>query len=554
MYDLFRCPEMSAQALENLYPYYDSKYDINAIDWQDMLSCGRKEEHCQAQINELLVEKLKLAADTSASSCGMFMPAREMHSLDDPSIIEGAVYTPTAKLDSTGVGSPQVLEIKSSRQTKNGGTKPIDSDIDLLEQVMVRASVEIYSNAMLSNFTVLAATGRFAWVVVFERKLEYFNASPEEGQFEAITIRRIFHSDLLKVFFSNVERNALEPGWYMTGDAAHLFNTIGRFSYPGLCSTRLYAKSESNVYAVCLPRTYKLKDKRYVGPATSHVDLMIKVIHANESFGIESAALANIVPMYNSMEPRNTDDRHYALGACSYRTAVLATGTEESALALAVESVQLGDNDDEVDNQSDEEGTLKRKGSAGGLKRRLEVSDLTDAFWSEFNCVNPPFADFSERPFTPFSHPCAWRDMNKLKKLLLSVPLDGGTVVMRVGVPLSKVPKKVKLKDWCEGVCKCLRAGSMVQWSQGDTRLSNTLLFGSQIQLIDYNHAVQLHTKDGAVPSGLRVFVEGSLYRSLGPRLSNVPLYSTVEWTSSDDYEMAMRSMAELALSGFIAE
>jgi hypothetical protein len=93
-----------------------------------------------------------------------------------------------------------------------------------------------------------------------------------------------------------------------------------------------------------------------------------------------------------------------------------------------------------------------------------------------------------------------------------------------------------------------LLAGNTVNWSQGDIGLRNTLLFGRRIQLIDYNHAVKLIGKaDGTAPCGKRFFVEGSLYSSLGPRLANVDLQTTVEWTSADDYEMAMKSMEELA-------
>ena len=594
VYDLFGCEPISAKKLEVLYPYYNgAKYGSKVIGWQKLLSSGAKEDVCQAEINAVLVN---VAADTSASSCGMFKPAREM-CLNDDTVVEAAVYTPTAKIDSTGVDSPQAFEIKTSPQTRKaaagdagvqGAAGPscagpaVDSDIDLLEQVLVRMSVEIYCNALISNFTVLAATGRYAWVVIFERKLEFFNAPEEDGVFETVIIRRILHNDLLKIFFSNVERAAQEPGWYLTTDAAHLVNTIGRLSNPGLCSTRLFDKSESNVYSVCLPRTYKAKNRRIIGPATSHVDLMIKVVHSQRSFDIESSALVEIATAYNNMEPRRTEDRHYALGTCSLCTVAHMTVAEEAVLVSAMGGAQIA-NDCDGDEVNDEahQGNTGQQGAptaptvtvelapdlpaegpvaapATPFELRLSISALTSTFWTEFDSIDASFADFSQRPLHRFPHPCVWRDIGKLERMLLSEPLTGGTVVMRVGVPLSKVVQKVRVSEWREGVCKCLLAGNMVKWSQGDTRLRNTLLFGHHIQLIDYNHAVNLNAvaADGNTPCGQRRFVEGSLFRSLGSRLASVvmTLETNVDWISADDYEMAMRSMEELARSNLVAE
>lgn len=68
-------------------------------------------------------------------------------------------------------------------------TEPEDSDIDLMQQVLLnRISAEIDDNALLSNFTVLAVTECFAFVVVFKRKVEFFH-EPEDGVFEVITFR-----------------------------------------------------------------------------------------------------------------------------------------------------------------------------------------------------------------------------------------------------------------------------------------------------------------------------------------------------------------------------
>eukprot|EP01031_Cornospumella_fuschlensis_P031859 gene31859-38521_t len=544
--DLFKCVETSEDVLKELYPHYIAMYDKYTIDWKTLLS-GEKEDVCQTKLNELLVDQLKLAVNTSASSCGMFKAAREMCLSDSPDVVEAAVYTPSAKIDLAGVHSPQAFEVKPSPPTKNNATEKADSDIDLLEQVLLRMSVEIYCNALLSNFTVLAATRRFAWVVVFERELEFFKAPPEEGTFETITFRRIRHSDLLKVFFSNVERSKKEPDWYLTPDAPHLFNTIGRLSYPGLCATRLYDKSESNVYAVSLPRTYKATNAgpRCVGPAASRVDLMIKVIHSQCSFETESSALAAVAPAYNRIEPRSIEDRHYALGTCSYNPdgAPVETPAEEVSLLAAIGSIKI---DDAADPQ------------VTPFEHQLRISVLTSEFWTKFNSIDSPFEDFSKRQLVNFSHPCVWRDMKHLQRILLDEALVGGTVIMRVGLPLTKTPKKVRASDWREGVCKCLLAGSMVNWSQGDARLRNTLLFGSRIQLIDYNHAVHLRVildENGTTsPTGQRRFVEGSLYRSLGPRLANRPLDTVVDWTSADDLEMAMRSVEGLIMSGLSAE
>lgn len=179
---LFNCATTSEENLNVLYPYYVAeKYDKYNIDLPTLLSSGDVEDACQAKIKELLVDGLKVAADTSTSSCGMFMPAREMCVTDESGVVEPALYTPTAKHDLTGIHSSQAVEVKTSPQAKTCATKYVSSDVELLKQVLERMSVEIYCNALLSNFTVLGATGRFAWVFVFERKLEFFNETRGGG-------------------------------------------------------------------------------------------------------------------------------------------------------------------------------------------------------------------------------------------------------------------------------------------------------------------------------------------------------------------------------------
>jgi hypothetical protein len=212
---------------------------------------------------------------------------------------------------------------------------------------------------------------------------------------------------------------------------------------------------------------------------------MIKVVRSELSFKTESSALAEVAPAYNRIEPQDQEDRHYALGICSYSTKEEEREEEEAVLLSAMRNVKIAVSD-----------------------LHLSISALTDRFWTKFESVdNTPFEDIRELPLIPFSHPCAWRDMEQLKKVLLSQPLEGGTVVMRVGVPLEKASQKVCLSDWREGVCKCLLAGKKVNWSQGDIRLRNTLFFGRRIQLIDYNHAMKLTTKaDETTPCGKRFF------------------------------------------------
>jgi hypothetical protein len=58
----------------------------------------------------------------------------------------------------------------------------------------------------------------------------------------------------------------------------------------------------------------------------------------------------------------------------------------------------------------------------------FSISALTETFRTEFDGIDTSFIDISERPLITFSHPCAWRDMEQLEKLLLNQPMEGGTV------------------------------------------------------------------------------------------------------------------------------
>lgn len=523
--------------VKKAYPYYDpekknsannisNQENLEKIDFQTLLC--QNENVCQTKLNEVLVENMKVVIDTSVKSCGMFSAAKSVGSVD-------AVSVPSAIPDITDKLSPQLIEIKGSPPTMSEGL--VTTDVELVCQMLTRISTIINTAGFLRSFTVIGATGRSAWVMEFIRNVENFKQRGYE--FERIEIRRIPHSEVLKIFLSNHERSKIEKYWFFTCDAPHIINTISRLSYPFWCSVRLLDCSESRVYYVALPRVYddlqpNNKTRKVVGPTAKKKDFAIKIVHDNAQFAVEVEALAAISCQYNAM-PNNIDNsqRHYAIGSCS-----IGGDAVKSLEKLGLH--EKSENSDTL-NSSD---ILIDFEQAPGLQIQLAVANLTQQYLDLVNNPSTQFQQFDLHPWVQSSHPCDWRDTRVLRDSLISKELEGGAIVMRIGSVLTK--DELNASVWFDGVCKCLRAGWQVGWSQGDVRTRNILKFGDDsYQLIDYNHAVQLTESDGneAVRYGYRMFSEGSLYNSLGPSLANRELKQEVKWYATDDYEMCMTAL-----------
>jgi hypothetical protein len=275
------------------------------------------------------------------------------------------------------------------------------------------------------------------------------------------------------------------------------------------------------VYSVALPRYYNApsasgRAKKYLGPASSRVDFVIKVVNDEIKYSVEVRALAAISQAYNEA----SNDLHYSIGSCSFEN------TQISLLGKRKFDVFIND----------------------GKNFNDKIEKLTTIFCDSIKNPTIPFTDFRKDDWVMFSNPCLWRDSTFLKKIFLEdqSPPKGGTIVMRVGKVVNTV---VDVRLWLDGVLKCLRAGWKVGWSQGDGRLRNTMLFGNNYQLIDYNHAVKLsrrHNKNEVFNFGKRVFSPGSLYSSLGPRLAKCDLGVEIEWNAMDDFEMIVRTLLDL--------
>jgi hypothetical protein len=262
------------------------------------------------------------------------------------------------------------------------------------------------------------------------------------------------------------------------------------------------------------------------------VDIVIKVVNDNEHFRVETSALASVSDAYNAMPPASTNDLHYAIGSCS-GSAVEGMNGDFHALNMS------GDNDNL------RSGYVKKPVAT----TKLDMANLANDFRALISSRETPFIHIHERPSVVFTHECSWRDSTHLQKCLLSQALAGGTIVMRVGTPLKET---ADVASWFNGVCKCIRAGLVAGWSQGDVRLRNILKFDQQFQLIDYNHAIQLTEQDEetkAITYGMRTFSRGSLYDSLGPRLANCEFGQEVKWCTGDDYEMILTAVQEFSAS-----
>jgi len=263
------------------------------------------------------------------------------------------------------------------------------------------------------------------------------------------------------------------------------------------------------------------------------------VVNDEEHFRTEAEALKVVSRAYNAMPPETVNDLHYAIGSCSYSDEDQANelGRELQALAVSAKAKP---------RQGLRSGGVVHIARKTPLEENLEIVKLTTDFRTSVDSRDTSFIHFQERSWVTFPHDCWFRDPMELRKSLLCQPLVGGTIVMRVGIPLKET--EINPASWVRGVCKCLRAGWIAGWSQGDGRLRNTMKF-DQYQLIDYNHAVQLTELDHQNKSmmhGTRSFCSGSLYEGLGPRLANCEKNQEMNWSAADDYEMILLALQEL--------
>ena len=528
------------QWVQKAYPYYgpnkindasnlSNQENLEKINLQKLLS-ESKENECQNILNEILVESMKIAISTSDNSCGMFSAAKTVGNTK-------AVSVQSAIPDIIGKLSPQLIEIKASPITKMSSDAAVTTDLQLVNQMLTRISTVINTVAFLSSFTVVGATGRSGWVMEFTRNVESFKQRGEE--FERIEIRRIPHSEVLKIFLSNHERSIIQKNWFFTCDAPHIINTISRLSYPFLCSVRLLDCSESRVYYVALPRVHEDftadgKSKNIVGPSANENDFAIKVVHNDAQFTVEVEALTAISCQYNAMWNNNDVDKmHYAIGSCSYGGNALQS-LQKCGLHEKSENAEILDSTDIfIDLQMESNSILQN-----------DIVNLTNQYQDLVNNTSTKFQQFDLRPWVKYTHPCDWRNTLLLRDNLMPEILEGGTIVMRIGSALTT--SEVNSSVWLSGVCKCLFAGWKASWSQGDVRLRNMMKFGrDSYQLIDYNHAIKLTYLDEneAVRYGFRMFSQGSLYDSLGPRLANQNLGEWMKWYATDDYEMCMTAL-----------
>jgi len=258
------------------------------------------------------------------------------------------------------------------------------------------------------------------------------------------------------------------------------------------------------------------------------------VVNDEEHFRTEAEALQVVSKAYNAMPFETVNDLHYAIGSCSYSNEDQANEVNRELQAKSQQRLHS-------------DGVVHIASKTLLEENLLEIGELTTDFRTSVDSRDTSFIHFQERSWVTFPHDCWFRDPMELRKSLLCQPLVGGTIVMRVGIPLKETEINPAL--WVRGVCKCLRAGWIAGWSQGDGRLRNTMKFDPYYQLIDYNHAVQLTKQDyqnKSMMHGMRSFCSGSLYEALGPRLANCEKNQEMNWSAADDYEMILLALQEL--------
>ena len=139
--------------------------------------------------------------------------------------------------------------------------------------------------------------------MLFERDINRYG----KEDFEKITVTRIPHDMLAKLWIAYKYKSEANPGWFYTRHAPYLLRSNGCICDPRGCVTQLRAKSTSYVYSVSLPKIFQnvvIGGQRIevIGATAVTPDIAIKVVECPDEYTAEVSALRAVVPEYNKID------------------------------------------------------------------------------------------------------------------------------------------------------------------------------------------------------------------------------------------------------------
>jgi hypothetical protein len=180
-------------------------------------------------------------------------------------------------------------------------------DFAVLTQAVQRVTTAASIAAYLGKSVAFAATGRTAWLVVYQRFCSCFSTRPAE-----VRILRITHQHVLSLWHELVRVSNECLNWWLTEDGSHILYALHSLgASPEWTGVQLLGESNSRVYKVLLPQMYDYgtggRTTLGVNPATPA--FCFKVIVDDDKYVVESEALAAVMAQYGS--------QHYTLASLS---------------------------------------------------------------------------------------------------------------------------------------------------------------------------------------------------------------------------------------------
>jgi hypothetical protein len=467
----------------------------NAIPLQAALRAN-SEDPCQTLLRDNI--DLLHAVDTSLVHANMFYLSHKVGGTNN-------VYSLSGKMDLVSKLCPMFLEIKHSGPGASTGM--IATDFDVIKQAAERVFVLRSTNALLGEAVVIACTARSSWLFHFER-----NVLCDRGNgFETLTVTRIPHEEIFKVWVTYTALTMRRPDWFWTEDSVKVLEGIRCFNNPFVCVSQLISSANHRVYGVSFPRLYEgehlnTHKESIVGATAASFDICIKIINDDEEYAREAAATRAIAHAF-----KTANKEHHLI------TCIPTSGREP----------QTDHDDGEV---TDGEAT---DGEVAELLSNVRISELCknerQVAIDDTKKFDAGVCDDS-RVCKQHTHDCRW--LNAAAMVPINKP--GGIIVMKYGGP-AKVDGSNRQK-WVADVFDDLEVIHKAGYFHCDVRTSNVRVFQNKFRLIDFDLSVNKQNP--------RVkFVPGWQFRCRPESLRHCQVGDTVTWSERLDYEMVLNTV-----------
>ena len=261
---------------------------------------GRSESEAQRLLDGVLANATNTSGGGGCISC--FLHPKKMKHLGGEFV--SGIYPLSARPD-LKFDDPVAsfcLEIKTTPEVKNESIDNITShDFAVVKQAVQRVTTAASVAAYLKKSVAFAATGRSAWLVVYQRCF-----LPHS---QRVNILRISHAHVFSLWHELVRVSNECLNWWLTEDGPHILYALHSLgASPEWTGVQLGGESSSRVYKVLLPQLYDYgtDNKKTPGVNPASPAFCFKVVVCDDKYAVESEALAAVKNQYGP--------QHYTLG------------------------------------------------------------------------------------------------------------------------------------------------------------------------------------------------------------------------------------------------